>query len=118
MGNQPSRRTTKRKGSTVKFPRKLVNDAKSSIKKKKYKDAANYAIKAGLKNSGKNILAASILAGAIAYSKSQKLTKPKIQKITSQSLNQIIRKNNFEVSQVGRNVIKFSIDTILASRKK
>lgn len=118
MGNQPSRKTTHRKGGSSKYPRKLINDAKSSIEKKNYKKAAKIAIKAGLKNSGKNSLAASVLAGALAYSKSKQVKHPEIQKIASKSLSYVIRKNKLDVSPSGRNIIKFSIDAILSSKKK
>lgn len=117
MGNQPSRKTTYKKGSTH-YPRKLINDAKSSIEKKNYKEAANLAIKASLKNSGKNSLAASILAGSLAYTKSKQEKKPQTQRIISLALTSIIKKNKLDVSQSGRNIIKFSIGTILSSKKK
>lgn len=108
MGNQPSRKATGKKGSTH-YPRKFINDAKAFIEKKNYKEAANLAIKASLKNSGKNSLATSILAGSLAYTKSKQEKKPQIQRITSLALTDVIKKNKFDVSPSGRNIIKFSI---------
>ena len=117
MGNQPSRKITRR-GKGTQYSRKSINDARSSIKKKNYKETANIVIKASLENSGKNSLAASVLAGAFAYTKLKDEKNTQNQKIISSALTSVIKKNKLDVSPLGRNIIKSSITEVLSSEVK
>lgn len=115
MGNQPSRKTTKRK-SSAKRPLKIIKSAKSSVEKNQFTDAAKKVIGGGLKETGTGILAASLFAGINAYNKLKEEKTGDIQKITRDSVNQIIRSQNLKIPNEGRTILRSSILTALSKK--
>lgn len=117
MGNQPSKRTTKRK-SSVKRPLRIIRSTKKSIDGKKYNTAAKKAIGGGLKESGKGVLAASVFAGINAYNKLKEGKITDVQKITRDVVNQTIKKQNFSIPKEGRTILRSSILSALTKARQ
>jgi len=106
------------KGGKSRHSRKMVDNTKSNVTSKKYSKAAKMALGAGLKDSGKNFLAAGILATATAYRISkQKGSSADIQKITNNAINRIIQKQGFDVTPQGRSILKSGISRSVSSRR-
>ena len=119
MGNQPSRKNIPGKGGKPRFSRKMVNNTKKSVSKKRYNEAAKIALGAGLKNSGKGFLAAAVLASAKAYNISQtKKGRVDYQKITNSAITRVINSRKFDVTKQGRNLLKSGINTAISQRRK
>lgn len=117
MGNQPSRKTTKRKSSS-KRPLKIIRSTKKSIKSNAYRKAAQSAIGGGLKASGSGVLAVSVFAGIRAYNKVKTGKKSDIQQITSRAINQTIKSQKLNIPKEGRTILRSSINTALTSKGK
>ena len=118
MGNQPSRKNIPGKGGKSRHSRKMVDYTKTNVSSKKYSKAAKAALGAGLKDSGKNFLAAGILATAAAYRISkQKGKSSDVQKITNNAINYIIKKQNYDVTKQGRSILKSGIRYSVSSRR-
>ena len=117
MGNQPSRKTTKRKSSS-KRPLKIINNTKKSIQEKKYHKAAQSAIGGGLIASGSGVLAASVFAGIRAYNKVKEGKKVDIQRITRNAINHTIKSQKLKIPKEGRSILRSSISAILTPKKK
>ena len=118
LGNQPSRKNIPGKGGKPRHSRKLVDNTKSNVTSKKYSKAAKMALGAGLKDSGKNFLATGILATAAAYRISkQRGSSADIQKITNNAINNVIKKQGFDVTPQGRSILKSGIFRSVSSRR-
>jgi len=95
----------------------MIDNAKKNVSSKKYKKAAKIALGAGLKDSGKSFLAATILASVAAYKASrQPHLKRDTERITNNAINYVIRSRGLDVTKQGRALLKSGINEALSSR--
>lgn len=116
MGNQPPRKNIPGKGGTTRHTKKMIDNAKRNLSEKKLSKASKIALGAGLTDSGKNFLAATVLASAAAYkiTKEQGITKSSESKI-NYAINNLIKKSGFDVTKQGRSALKSGISSFVSS---
>jgi len=119
MGNQPSRKNIPGKGGKYRHTRKMVNNTRKSTSSKKYNKAAKIALGAGLKDSGKSFLSAAVLASAAAYRVSKKKGfAVDAHVVANKAINNVIKKEGFDVTKQGRTILKSGINSVISSWRK
>ena len=117
MGNQPSKKATRYKGSKKNSP-ELIKSFKESYKENNVEQSAKIAIGGGLEIAGNSILSTSLFAACKAYSEYKKTTSDNVTKIASDSVLSTIKNNKSLISKDGHSSLKSSISIALGSVKK
>lgn len=113
MGTQSGKGSSGRKGSGSRS-RKLINKINKAASQKNYNKAAKYVTGAALKSGGTSFLAGALIAGAIAYKRTQSGEPVSAKKLSSDAANAIPTSIKKKLTSDGINSIESAIRSALS----